>query len=99
MPWPMKPTPTKPMRSAIGVLSVGDLLCRHVIAELDRVGDRLQGLEACADAAHQNVAVSEHAAEHRLVDVDALDLVHVHLDGFAANEALFVDDATIGDRD
>src|SRR5262245_14772611 len=88
-------TASAAMRIDMDVLLLGG----DVIAELDRVGDRLEGLEAGADATHQDVAVTQNAPEDRLVDVDTLDLVHVHLDGFAADEALLVDDAAVGDGD
>src|SRR5665213_1313265 len=71
----------------------------NVIAELDRLRDAPQRLQAGARAAHQDVAVAKEAAGDRLVDIDALHLVHVHLNGMAAEEAVLEDDATVGDGD
>jgi len=34
-----------------------------------------------------------------LIDLDALDLVHVHLVGLPPDEACFVDDSPVGDGD
>jgi len=34
-----------------------------------------------------------------LIDVDALDLLHIHLDRMAPDQSALEDDATIGDRD
>ena len=56
-------------------------------------------LEPRAGAADGDVAVVEKTAEQRLVDVDALDLVHVHLGGVAPDEAALQDDAAVGDGD
>src|SRR5690348_2575068 len=69
-----------------------------MIAEGDRrihVGERL---DTDAHASDDDVAVVEDAAEDRLVDVDALDLVEMHLDGAPADEAALVDDAAVGHR-
>src|SRR4029079_19008414 len=44
-------------------------------------------------------AIVEHAPKHRLIDVDALDLVHMDLDRAALNEALDIDHPEIGDGD
>ena len=46
----------------------------------------LERREAGAGAADDDVAIVEQAAEQRLVDVDALDLLDAHLDGVAADE-------------
>jgi hypothetical protein len=34
-----------------------------------------------------------------LIDLDALDFVHVHLVGLPSNKTFFVDDPPVGDRD
>src|SRR5262249_8832837 len=70
-----------------------------VIAELDRRIHLLERLDADADTTDEDVAVVEDAAEDRLIDVDAFDLVEMHLDGASANEAALVDDAPVGHRD
>ena len=64
-----------------------------MVAERERGVDQPERLEAGAGAADGDVAVVEEAAEQRLVDVDALDLVHVHLGGVAPDEAALQDDA------
>src|SRR5713101_1274782 len=70
-----------------------------VIAQLERMIDMQQRLEPHAGAVDDHVAVIEHAAEDGLVDVHALDLVHVHFHGVAAHEAALVDDPPIGHGD
>src|SRR5580692_7046849 len=57
--------------------------------------DGFQPLERAADAAHGDVAVVEQPPKQRLIDVDALDLLHVHLDGMPADQAAFENDAAI----
>src|SRR6185437_2043503 len=71
---------------------------RDEVAELERPRDQAQRLEARAGAADQNVAIVENAAGHRLVHMDAFDLVHVHLERVPADETVLVDDAAFGDR-
>src|SRR5262249_47746642 len=44
-------------------------------------------------------AITEDATDDRLLDVDALDLVHLHFDRAAADEAALVNDTPIGHRD
>ena len=46
-----------------------------------------------------DIAVVEQATEDALVDVDALHLIHVHLDGVPVDEAALEDDPAIGDGD
>src|SRR5947209_2835702 len=61
--------------------------------------DVRQRLDPHAGAVNDHVAIIEQAAEDGLVDVHALDLVHVHFHGVAAHEAALVDDPAVGDRD
>src|SRR5438034_932256 len=61
--------------------------------------DVRQRLDPHAGAVNDHIAVIEQAAEDGLVDVHALDLVHVHFHGVAAHEAALVDDPAVGDRD
>ena len=46
-----------------------------------------------------DVAVIQQPAENRLVDVDALDFVHVHFDRVPFDEAFLVHDTPVGDVD
>src|SRR5690242_9306710 len=71
----------------------------HSVAEGERRVDAPQRLDAVASAANDDVAIVENAAEDRLIDIDALDLVHVHFDRVAADEAGLVDDAAVGHVD
>jgi hypothetical protein len=57
------------------------LLRRHVIAEFEQDLDVSQRLRPSPDATNGDVAVVKQAVKYRLIDVDALDFVHVHLDG------------------
>src|SRR5260370_40960685 len=57
-----------------------------VVAQLERMIDMRQRLEPRPGAVDDHVAVIEQAAEDGLVDVHALDLVHVHFHGVAADE-------------
>jgi len=45
------------------------------------------------------VTSPKSSARPRKIDLDALDLVHVHLVGLPPDEALLVDDSPVGDRD
>ena len=49
-------------------------------AKGQRIADITHRLEAAAGAAHDHRAIAEDAAEQRLVDINAFDLVAVHLD-------------------
>src|SRR4051812_48975387 len=75
--------PKPPAKTTISLTLSGN----HGAAKGERRLDHAQGFQAVAGAAHQHVAVVEHPSQDRLVDVDALDLVHVHLDGDAADES------------
>src|SRR6266568_1737630 len=68
----------------------------HVIAQLDRRIDVLDGLGPLSNTAHNDIAVIENAAQHGLLDVDALDLVERNFKGVPADEALLVDDTPGG---
>src|SRR6185312_8071283 len=71
----------------------------HGIAEGERRIDPAQRLDAVAGAANDDVAIVEDAPEDRLIDIDALDFVHVHFDRVAADEAGLVNDAAVGHVD
>src|SRR5438876_4488275 len=72
---------------------------RHAAAEVQGVVDHPQGLDAGAGPANGDIAVIEDAAEDGLVDVHALDLVHVHLDGVPSDQTPLEDHAAVGDRE
>src|SRR5581483_11195677 len=65
---------TLPSPPEVGERVIPGLPRRDGVAELDGGIDLAQGLDAGAGAAHGDVAVIEQPAEHRLVDIDALDL-------------------------
>src|SRR5471030_1877921 len=69
------------------------------VADADRIGHVAEILDALAGAAHANRAVTQQPPHERLDDIDRLDLVHVHLDRIAPQEATLVDDAMVGDRE
>src|SRR6516164_5834163 len=60
---------------------------RDVGAKAQRITDIADRLEAAAGAAHNDCAIAENATEQRLVDIDALDLVAVHLDRVPGEQA------------
>src|SRR6266550_4868996 len=74
------------------LLSRGD-----VVAECEGRGDGRDGFLALADALDGHVAVIEDAAQDRLVDVDALDLVEADFERAPLDEPGLVDHAQIGD--
>src|SRR5579883_2081899 len=67
--------------------------------QLERRIDLAYRLESAARSAHGDIAVIEDSPEQALVDVDALDFLHVHLDRMAADEAFLENDAAVGHRD
>src|SRR5688572_24010286 len=75
-----------------GDMPVATLPRRDVVAELNRRTDHFDVLVALADAADGHIAIVEDAGGNRLLDVDALDLVEVHLERLALDEALLVHD-------
>jgi hypothetical protein len=52
----------------------------HGRTQLQRRVDHVERLESASRAADREIAVVEKPAEQRLIDIDALDLVHVHFD-------------------
>src|SRR5207237_4499714 len=84
---------TKRMIGTLSRRARGDMAAKG-----QRVADVADRLQAAAGAADNNCAIAKDAAEQRLVDIDALDLVAVHLDGMAGDQAGFVDDAMAGYR-
>ena len=67
-------------------------------AKGQRIADIANRLEAAPGAAHDDRAIAEDAAEERLVDVHALDLVAVHLNRMPREQAGLVDHAVVGYR-
>src|SRR5579883_1057444 len=61
----------------------------------ERIGDPRQGLVARPYAPDDHRAIVENTAPDRLDDVDSLDLVHIHLERAAADEAFLVDDPPV----
>ena len=55
-------------------------------------------LERGARTSNGHVAVIENPSHHGLIDINALDLVHVYFDGVALNEAVRIDNAAVGDH-
>jgi hypothetical protein len=53
------------------------------------------GLKRGARSSNGHVAVIENPSHHGLIDIDALDLVHVYLNSVALNEAVRVDNAAV----
>ena len=69
------------------------------VSQLDRACDGAQRFETLAGAEDRHGAVVEHAPEDRLIDLDALDLVHVHFVGLPLDQTGLVDDPPVGDCD
>ena len=61
------------------------------VPKLDWAGDGAERLEAFAGAKDRHIAINEHTPEDSLIDLDALDLVHVHLVGLPPDETFLVD--------
>ena len=51
-----------------------------------------------ASSSNGHVAVIENPSHHSLIDIDALDLVHVYLNSVALNEAVRINDAAVRDH-
>src|SRR5215475_2766202 len=101
MPWPIRPTPMNPIRSATALpldCLEGLTFAGHMVAEFDRRIDVLERFDSDAHAANDDIAIAEDATDNRLLDVDALDLVHLHFDRAAADEAALVNDTSVGHR-
>ncbi len=73
-----------------------DLLL-DLVAEEERPGHFMKLLRGSTGTDHGDGAVAEHAAHAWLGDFDGLHFVEEHLDGAAAGEARFDDDAARGD--
>ncbi len=82
---------------ALDIVTVRD--AGDAVSEFDGSRDAGQRFKARAGAGDDHGAKVENAAENGLVDLHALDLVHVHLVGPALDESGLVDDAQVGDRD
>src|SRR5579883_2335002 len=72
---------------------------RNRAPQFERRVDLADRLERAPGAADRDIAVVENAPKQRLVDIDAFDLLHVHLDRVAADEAALENDAAVGHRD
>src|SRR3954469_18624778 len=71
----------------------------NVISQLDRRRHQPERLEAFARSQKSHMAIIEDAPKDRLIDLHALDFVHIHLVRPAADEACLVNDAAVRDRD
>src|SRR5262245_52141222 len=69
------------------------------VSKLDWAANGAERFEAFAGAKDRHIAIVEHAPEDRLIDSDALNLVHVHLVGLPPTETFLVDDPPAGDCD
>src|SRR5215831_2836553 len=67
----------------------------HPISKFKWRVDIIQRFDANAGPANGDVAVVEHPSQYRLVDIHALNLIHVHLNRVSADEAPLVDDAAV----
>ena len=66
---------------------------RDLIAEVNRTVDLTQGLKRLSSSSNRHIRVVERPTHYVLIDVNALNLVHIDLDRVALNEAARVDDA------
>ena len=82
---------TKRMISTLSRWARGD-----VSAKGQQIADIADRLEATAGAAHDDRALAKDAAERRLVDIDVLDLLAVHLDRVPGKAGRIVNDQVVG---
>ena len=69
------------------------------ISKLDWAGDGSKRLKSFARAKDRHVAIVEHPPDASIANLDALDLVHVHLVALPLDETRLVDDPPVGDCD
>jgi len=73
----------------------GDLASCDVGTEGQRVVDATHRLQAPSRTSDDKRSVADHAAENRLINVDALDLPSVHLDRMPGNQTGLIDDTPV----
>src|SRR5881628_2471513 len=71
---------------------------RDLIAEGDGSVHFAYRLERCTSSSNRHIAVIEYPSQHALIDINALNLVHVHLNSVALNEPVRIDDAAVRDH-
>ena len=69
------------------------------VSERYRCADILQRFDPGSRAVNRDRTVVKNAPEDRLVDIDALDFVHVDFDRTALDQTALQDDTAIRDRD
>jgi hypothetical protein len=85
-------TTLKPRRKG-PILSAGG----HRCPQLQRCIDHAEIFKTAPGAVDRDIAVVEEAADQRLIDVDAFNFLHVHLDGVPTYKTTLQDDAAISD--
>src|SRR5262249_445721 len=70
---------------------------RDVVPELQRVRDGLDRLDSFADTANRHVTVTQDSTENGWIHVHAFNLVKVHFEGGALDEAFLVYNPQAGD--
>jgi hypothetical protein len=68
----------------------------YLISEFKRRIDIVQRFNPDTGPANGDVAIIEHPSKNRLVDINALNLVHIHLNRMPTDETPLVDDAAVG---
>jgi hypothetical protein len=93
-------------KTAIGIASnqiikatTHSSVCDDLIAQSNGTIHCAQRGISIASSMDRHIAIIKEASEQALVDIDAFDLVHVHFDGLAVEEAVDVNHATIRDSD
>src|SRR5262245_21521636 len=84
-----------PYLSPVTPISAGG----HLISEFKRRVDIVERFDSDAGSANDDVAIIQHPSENRLIDIDAFNLVHIHLNRMPTDETPFVDDAAVGHID
>src|ERR1700730_3752439 len=83
------------MEARSALCSLGRGARGDVAAERQGMPDIADRLQTPSGATNNNRSIPEDAAEDRLIDVDALDLISVHFDGMAGEQTLLVDNAAV----
>src|SRR5262245_35740116 len=84
-----------PLMSPVAPLSTGS----YLVSEFERRVDIVQRFDPDTSPANDDVAIIKHSSENRLIDIDAFNLVHVHLNRMPTDEAPLIDDAAVGHVD
>src|SRR5262245_52773463 len=71
----------------------------YLVPEFERRIDYCAAARSDTGPANGDVSIIKHPSENRLIDIDAFNLVHVHLNGMSADEAPLIDDAAVGHVD